>query len=93
MTCQWQALTSDADSEYGISYAAEPTTIKCYKWNDNGQNFKIGNQAIDIKSITTYIVDNESVKEGDMIDGLIINSISVYRGLNGKYLFTSCGVN
>lgn len=93
MTCNWKALTSDSSDEYGIAYDSSVIPLKCYKWNNNGQNFRINGMSIEAKSLTSYIIKNQSVKEGDLIDGLVVESIAKYTDLKGNYLFSHCGVN
>lgn len=98
-TCKWRAQTSD--NEYGVSYVAEETTLNCFKWdNSNGTNFIFGGNKIRtrdsndiiINSLTVYIINNESVKEGDLLDDMIVNDIQKFTDINSNYLFSQCGV-
>ena len=96
MTCDWTQRQSDDEDILGLNYDKAPVKIKCFKYSNGAsfgkQSFVINPQEITIRSTTTYIVQEEGVKEGDRIDGMIVNLCDKYTDKNGKYLFSTCGV-
>ena len=93
--CEWKKLINDASNEYGLTHES-PVNLKCFRYNNAAtfgkSSFVINGQEIINRSTTTYIIEKEGIKEGDLIDDMTVNAVDTYSDTSGKYLFTACGV-
>ena len=92
--CEWTPAINN--SEYGLVYSSVSYTLRCFKY-DNGastgkSSYDIKPNQIIMRSTSAYIISNPDVKNGDRLDGMIINSCDALTDRNGNYLYSICGV-
>ena len=79
MTYDWTQRQSNDDDILGLNYDKAPVKIKCFKYSNGAsfgkQSFVINPQEITIRSTTSYIVQEERVKEGDRIEVYVMEEI------------------
>ena len=99
MECQYEELLDSADNEYGLNYPSygEPETIKCFRYDNGGSTGKmsfgiINNSELINNATKAYNVIDTRVKEGDRLDGRIVNAVDNHYDLHGRFSHKLCSV-
>lgn len=87
-TCKWEQKLEDSEFVPTGSYA-DPVELECFIWGSKGINISTDASVSHSFNKSVCVVDLR-VKEGDRINGLIVDDIIDYPYFSGNIVFREC---